>query len=86
MPRSSQSSLMMLLSKLAPWSLRSLVSALMIEIQPCHRNLETVFAVWLGVTYAITCFVKWSQKSKMFTTFGELIQLHHCLNTGKVNM
>ena len=34
---------------------------------PCHRNLATVFAVWSGVTYAIMCLVKWSQKTKTFT-------------------
>ena len=29
------------------------------------QKLSNSFTVWLGVTYAITCFVKWSQK-----TFG----------------
>ena len=67
---SLQSSLMMVLSKLALQSLRSLTSALKIEMYPCHRNLAIVFAVWLGVTYARMCFIKWSQKTKRFTTFG----------------
>ena len=61
---------MMLLSKLAPQSLRSLAGAPKIKIYPCHRNLATVFAVWSGATYAMTCFVKWSQKAKRFTRFG----------------
>ena len=69
MPISLQSSLMMLLSKLAPQSLRSLANVLKIKIYPCHRNLATVFAVWLGVMYAITCFTKWSQKTKRFPMF-----------------
>ena len=70
MSMSSHNSLMMLLLKLAPQSLRSLATALKIEIYPCHRNLATVFAVWSGVTQAMTCFVKLSQKTKMLTTFG----------------
>ena len=49
---------------------RSLASALKIEIYPCHGNIAMVFTVWLGVTYAMMWFVKWSQKTKMFTTFG----------------
>ena len=32
------------------WGLRSLASAPKIKMYPCHRNLATVFAVWLGVT------------------------------------
>ena len=50
MPMSSHSLLMMLLSKVAPWSLRSLASAPKIKIYPCHRNLANVFTIWLGVT------------------------------------
>ena len=60
----------MLLSKLAPQSLRSLSGALKMEMYPCHRNLATVFAVWSRVTYAITCLMKWSQKPKTFTMCG----------------
>ena len=60
----------MLLSKLSPQLLRSLASDLMIKMYPCHRNLATVFTVWLGVMYAMTCFIKWLQKTKIFTMFG----------------
>ena len=67
---SSHSSLMMLLSKLAPWSLRTLASAAKIKMYPCHRNLATVCAIWSGVTYVIMCLVKWWQKAKAFTTCG----------------
>ena len=70
MPISLQSSLMMLLSKLVPQPLGSLASALKIKIYPCYRNLATVFAVWLGIMYAMTCLVRWLQKTKMFNTFG----------------
>ena len=70
MPISLQSSLMMLFSKLAPQLLRSLAGAPKIEMYPCHWNLATAFAVWLGVTYAMMCFVKWLQKTKRLTTFG----------------
>ena len=56
--------------KVGPSVLRSLAGALKIKMYPCHRNLATVFAVWLGVTYAMMCFVKWLQKAKRFTTFG----------------
>ena len=66
----SHSLLMMLLSKLAPQSLRSLADALKIKMYPYHKNLATVFAVSSGVTYAITCLVKWSQKTKTFTMCG----------------
>ena len=66
MPMSSYSSLIMLLSTLAPQSLRSLASAPKIEMYPCHRNLSTVFAA----IYAITCLMKWSQKTKTFTIHG----------------
>ena len=31
-----------------------------------------VLAVWLGVTYAITCFVKWSWNTRTFTALGGL--------------
>ena len=65
-----QSSLMLLLSKLAPQSLRSLASAMKIKIYPCHRNLAMVFAIWLRVTYTMMCSIKWSQKTKTFTTLG----------------
>ena len=37
-----------------------------------YRNLATVLAVWLGVTYAITCFVKWSWNTRILTTLGSL--------------
>ena len=47
-----------------------MASALKIEMHPCHRNLATVFVVWVGVMYTMICFVKWSQKTKTFTTFG----------------
>ena len=70
MPISSQSFLMLLLSKLASQLLRSLVSSLKIKIYPCHRNLAKVFAVWMGVMYPMTCFRKWSQKIKSFTMLG----------------
>ena len=30
----------------------------------------TDFAVWYGVMYTMPCFIKWSQKTKRFTTFG----------------
>ena len=30
-----------------------------------------VFAVWLGVTYANTCFVKWSWNTKTLLTLGD---------------
>ena len=69
---SSHSSLIMLLSKLASQSLRSLASAPEIEMYPCHRNLATVFAVWSRVTYAITCLMKWSLKTITFTMYGGL--------------
>ena len=70
MPLSSHSSLIMLPVKLAPQSLRSLASVLKIEMYLCHRNLATGFAVWSRDTYAIMCLVKWSQKTKTFTTCG----------------
>ena len=70
MPIRWQSSLMMLLSKLAPHSLRSLASFPKIKIYPWYRNVAMVFAVWTGVMYAMTCLVKWSQKTKTFTMFG----------------
>ena len=75
---SSHSSLMMLLSKLAPQSLRSLASALKIEMYPCHRNLATGFAVWSGVTYAITCLVKWSQEDQNIHYMWWLVHFHSC--------
>ena len=62
----------MLLIKLAPLSLRSLAGALKIEMEPCNRNLATVLAVWWGVTYAITCFMKWSWNTRTFVTLGGL--------------
>ena len=34
------------------------------------QKLSKVFTVWLEVMYAITCFIKWLQKTKRFTTFG----------------
>ena len=34
------------------------------------HKLSKGFAVWLGVMYAIMCFIKWLQKTKMFTLFG----------------
>ena len=71
MPISSQSSLMMLLSRLASWLLRSLASVLKIKMYPCHRNLATFFTVGWGVRYVMMCFIKWSQETKRFTTFGD---------------
>ena len=62
---------MMLLSQLAPQSPRILAGAPKIEIYPYHRNLATVFRVWLGVTYAMMCFIKWLQKTKIFTMFWD---------------
>ena len=38
-------------------------------------HLTTVLAVWLGVMYAITHFIKWSQKTKMLTMFGGPISI-----------
>ena len=70
MPMSSHSSLMMLLSKVAPQSHRSLAGALKIRMQPCHKNLARVFAIWSGVTYTTMCLVELSQKTKTFTTCG----------------
>ena len=67
MPMSSHNTLMMLFSKLAPQSHKTLASALKIEMYPCHKNLARVFAVWSGVTYTTTCLVKWSQRTKAFT-------------------
>ena len=61
---------MMLLSKLAPQSLKSLAGAPNIKTYPCHRNLATVFAIWSGVTYTIMSLMKWSEKTKTFTTCG----------------
>ena len=61
---------MMLLLKMAPLSVRSLASTPKIKTHPCHRNLATVFAVWSGVMNAITCFMKWLQKTQTFTMFG----------------
>ena len=34
------------------------------------RNLVTVLAVWLGATYAIMCFMKWSWNTRMLATLG----------------
>ena len=34
------------------------------------KVLATVFAVWSRVIYTITCLMKWSQKTKTFTTCG----------------
>ena len=82
MPISSQSSLLIFLSKLAPQSLRCPKD----QDITFPQKLSNSFAVWLEVTYAIICFVKWSQKTKTFTMFGGLIQLHCCINTGKVNV
>ena len=45
MPRISHSSLIMLLVKLVPLSLRSLARAPKIEVKPPYGNLVTVFAV-----------------------------------------
>ena len=70
MPISLQHFLMMLISKLAPLSLRSLAGNLKIKIYPCHRNVAMFFSVRLGVMYTVACFIKWSQKTKMFTMFG----------------
>ena len=72
MPIRSQSSLMMLVSKLAP--------------QSCHKTLATIFVIWLRVTYAMMCFIKWSQNTKKVHHIWGLIHLHCCLNAGKVNM
>ena len=56
--------------KLAPQLLRSLARAPKIEMCPCYRNLVTVLAVWSGVIYANTCFVKWSWNTRMLATLG----------------
>ena len=62
----------MLLMKFAPQSLRSLDGAPKIEMSPWYKNLATILVVWLGVTYAITCFVKWSWNTRTFATLGGL--------------
>ena len=67
---SSHSLLMMLFSKLAPQSLKSLASAPKIEMYPCHKKLAKVFAVWSEVTYAITFLMKWLHRTKTFTVWG----------------
>ena len=36
------------------------------------QELATVLAVWPGVTYAITCFMKWSWNTRMLVTLGSL--------------
>ena len=61
---------MMLLSKVVPQSIRSFAGTLKIKMYPYHRNLATVFALWLGVMQVVTCFIKWSWKTKMLTMFG----------------
>ena len=63
---------MILLVKLAPQSLRNLARALKIEMQPWYRNLATFLAVWLGVTYAITCFMKWWWNMRTLAALGGL--------------
>ena len=70
MPMCSHSSLMTLLSKLAPWSLKSLTRVLKVKMYPSHRNFAMVFTVWSGVTLAMTFFIKWLWKTRTFTTFG----------------
>ena len=72
MPRILHISLMTQLMKLARLSLRCLAGAPNIKMSPWYRNLATVLAVWLGVTYANTCFVKWSWNTKMLATLGDL--------------
>ena len=39
---------------------------------PWYRNLATVLAVWSGVTYTITCFMKWSWNTRTLATLGSL--------------
>ena len=58
--------------KFAPQSLRSLGGAPKNEMYPWCKNLVTVFAVWWVVTYATTCFVKKSWKTRIFATLGSL--------------
>ena len=58
--------------KLAPQSLRSLARAPKIEMWPWYRNLVTVLTVWLGVTYTIMCFMKWSWNIRTWVTLGGL--------------
>ena len=58
--------------KFAPQSLRSLARTPKIAMWPWHKNVATVFAVWLGIMYAIMCFKKWSLNAKMFATLGSL--------------
>ena len=62
----------MLLINLAPQSLRNLVGAPKIEMLPWYRNLAMVLAVWSGVTYTITFFMKWSWITWTFMTLGSL--------------
>ena len=57
--------------KLAPLSLKSLAGAWKIETYPPYKNLAMVFAVWSGVMYTNTCFVKWSWNTKMLATLGD---------------
>ena len=68
MPISLQSSLMFL-SKLAPWSLRSLDGALEIEMYLCHRNLATVFSL-RGGHICHDMFPKVVTKDQKFSMFG----------------
>ena len=34
------------------------------------QEIVTVLVVWLGVMYAITCFIKWSWNTRTFATLG----------------
>ena len=72
-PRILHNSLMMLLIKLAPPSLRSLAGSLKIEMSPCYSNLVMALAVWSGTTYTTTCFVKWSWNTRMLVALGGLL-------------
>ena len=63
---------MLLLIKFTPQSLRSLAKAQKIVMQPWYRNLAAVSSVWVGVAYAITCFMKWSWNTKTLATLGSL--------------
>ena len=71
MPISSQSSLMMLLSKLAPQVTQELDQCSEDwDIALPHKLSNSFCSLIRGHMYAMMCFIKWSQKTKRFTTFG----------------
>ena len=72
MLRSLCISLMIWLIKFAPQSVKNLDGTPKIEMYPWYKNLATVFAFWLEVTYTITCFMKWSWNTRMLATLGGL--------------